>query len=475
LETESHNYPQKKKNKFIQLYNNLTKTEKKEFREYVTLKFVKKNRDMIRILDALTEENKILSDRNIWNRTSELKKMFEDYLIIKHLQEHNEERYSVLMEVFSRRNMNEAVKAHYNASAADFKKNKFTLNTFFNLYRIESIYSSWLLMNNEHKGFIIYQRHKSDHSIAQFLNNVYIDQIDFTQQKVENIWHDFLANEAFLASFNSEKFLGMIREQLPDIFPFLNLTYNLYKAFDEPDNTFFYFNAKKIFEDLFSKLGRDYAGAIYQMLINYCINRTNDFDTSFNSELFCLFNEKLERGFDDDIRSRNYPINNFRDYVIIGLRVEEYEWVSRFIDKYGEILPEDYKQDETGITRSMLFLSQKKYDLALESLKNVKRKNYLHYFDTAQLKLRIFYETDNYIQAFAEHERALKYFSANTNIPEGRSVSYIRFLKFYKRLLKLKEEFRNDRLNNLELAVNKSPQFSRKNWIEEKIKDLRIR
>jgi hypothetical protein len=210
----------------------------------------------------------------------------------------------------------------------------------------------------------------------------------------------------------------------------------------------------------------------YQILINYCINRTNIYDTSFNRVLFEIYTDKLNNGFDDDIRTRNYPTNNFRDYVIVGLRLKEFDWVDDFITKYGEVLPEDYKNDEINITRAMLYLAKNEYDNALRSLEKTKRKNYLHYIDTSEMKLRIFYEKNDFINAYDELTRAEKYLSSSEAIPKQRRTSYEKFFNAYKKLLRLKEKFSDDRLAKTELFLQKQPNFLRKAWIEEKVKEL---
>ena len=65
-----------------------------------------------------------------------------------------------------------------------------------------------------------------------------------------------------------------------------------------------------------------------------------------------------------------------------------------------------------------------------------------------------------------------KYLQTSEAIPKQRRSSYELFVKNFKRLLRLKENYSPDRLAKTELYLKKSPQFFRKSWIEGKVSEL---
>ncbi len=57
----------------------------------------------------------------------------------------------------------------------------------------------------------------------------------------------------------------------------------------------------------------------------------------FYYEVLEIVNEKLSSGYFEELKENNLPVNNFRDYVIIGLRVGNLNWFKTFIEKYSPV------------------------------------------------------------------------------------------------------------------------------------------
>jgi len=464
-------YPEKS-NKFLKIFFSLNEEERSEFFEFCKLKFIGSGRDYAKIVNNFINNNNNSSPRSSWNRLSELTRIIEDYLLLKYLQKNKEDRNTQLLEIYNLRSLNDIVESQFNFASKIIEKQKFNERTYYNLHRLHMAFSVHQIQNNKYLKFVKHFRKQSEYIIAYFLTDIFSMQTEFNQQKLENIWHDWVANETVLQSLDTGKIIESFKNNIPDMYNHILYSFYLYKAFDDPDKTEYFFKAKELFDKLVLTLNRKYTSMAYQAFINYCINRTNNYDFSFNRVLFEINNEKLSMGFDEDIRLRNYPTNNFRDYVIVGLRLKEYDWVENFITKYGVILPDDYKPDEVNICWAMLNMHKKEYDDALKVLEKTKRKNYLHYIDTSEMKLRIFYEKNDFINAYDELTRAEKYLASSEAIPKQRRTSYEKFFNAYKKLIRLKENFSQDRLAKTELFLQKQTNFLRKAWIEEKIKEL---
>jgi hypothetical protein len=456
--------------KFFRMYNSLSVKEMKEFIDFCNIKFISGGRDYSIILDNIENLKTELRTRSLWNRLSELTRILEDFFLLKNIRGDKEERNVKLLEILNTRNISDIVEAQFKHTIKIIEKQKISDQTFYRLQRTHLVFSTHLIQNNKYIKFVKHFRKQSEYAIAYFLTEIFSIQTDFDQQKQENIWHDYLANEMLINSMDTELIISSLQENIPDIYMHVKYTYLLYKAFNDPDKKEYFFESKKIFDELRPDLNVNLLTMAYQSFINYCINRTNNFDSSFNRVLFDIYNEKLALGIDDDIRKRNYPTNNFRDYVIVGLRLNEFEWVDNFIAKYGEVLPEDYKPDEVNICRAMLYLAKNEYDNALKIVEKTRRRNYLHYIDTSDIKLRIYYIKNDMINAYEEIERLDKYLKTNEAIPRQRRYSFELFVKNYKRLLRLQENFSQDRLAKAELYLKKSPRFFRKAWLEERIK-----
>jgi len=458
--------------KFFKLFFSLDEKEKDEFKDFCKIGFISGGRDYSNIIEQIEDLKQNQNPRSLWNRLSELTRIIEDFYLLKKMRRDKEERNVQLLDIFTERRINDIIEPQFNHTIKILENQKLGEKTFYNLHRAHYAFSTLQIYSNKYIKFVKHFRKQSEYNIAFFLSEILTAQTEFSQQKLENIWHDYLINETLLRSMDIEKIIGSVKENVPEIYLYLKFSYFLHKAFDDPDKTEYFFEAKKTFDELQPKLNNSYLTSAYQSFINYCINRTNNYDSSFNRVLFDIYNEKLSMGIDNDIRMRNYPTNNFRDYVIVALRLDEFDWVDNFITKYEQILPEDYKADEVNITRAMLYMAKNEYDSALKSLERTRRRNYLHYIDTSDIQLRIYYIKNEMVNAFEELARLEKYLTTNESIPRQRRSSYELFVKNIRRLLRLRENFSPDRLAKAELHLKKSPQFFRKAWIEERVNEL---
>ena len=114
---------------------------------------------------------------------------------------------------------------------------------------------------------------------------------------------------------------------------------------------------------------------IYSLFITYCIDQTNLGKLEFYIELFKIIDEKLKDGYFDELKTPNIPVNNFRDYVIIGLRVNKTEWVKKFIKEYSVYLPVQYRQDDINLANGLIALEENMFEEAIAVLSKVKKKN----------------------------------------------------------------------------------------------------
>lgn len=209
---------------------------------------------------------------------------------------------------------------------------------------------------------------------------------------------------------------------------------------------------------------------IYVMFITYCINQTHFNKPEFYKYLFTIINEKLRDGYFSELKENNFPVNNFRDYVFIGLRVGETEWVRDFIKNYSSLLPSRYRKDDVLIAESLIALNEQKFEDALSYLSKVKKKNYLHYTDSSFYKLRAFYELCYFDEALNEVDRIRKYLNTNSEIPSIFINKYSSYLKDIEVLIKYSEgKIDKDDFN---LYFKESDLITGDNWVSKTVRKL---
>jgi hypothetical protein len=106
--------------------------------------------------------------------------------------------------------------------------------------------------------------------------------------------------------------------------------------------------------------------------------------------------------------------------------------------------------------------------------KKIKTDLPLYFLDASRIKLRIYYETLNFEEAFPEIDRIKHYIKNNT----GKIVLSVReyskeFLNFYHKLLKLRLSPNKKELDYLSKKVSDSKTLVAKEWFKEKINEMK--
>ena len=216
----------------------------------------------------------------------------------------------------------------------------------------------------------------------------------------------------------------------------------------------------------------NYIKEVYKKMTNYCILRQNQGVKTFNTELFKLYNERLKLNIYLDHKNV-FPQTTFRNYVMIGIILGKYIWTENFIKKFSKYLPEEISSDEVNLSYSKLFFSRKNYERSLQYLSGLKGLNYLHYSDSAILKLCTFYEIQKYEEAYYEMDKFRHYIRNHDDIPKIHKEYALNFLRIYKMLIKIRTGVDKKDLFQIENAMNKTKLKSRESWLSEKITELR--
>ena len=207
---------------------------------------------------------------------------------------------------------------------------------------------------------------------------------------------------------------------------------------------------------------------LFRIMTNYAINRMNDDAEEFVMEVFRLFDYKLRNGIYFDIQSNNFTLNNFRDYVFIGLKVKKLKWTDDFIKKYSPHLPEGLRKNEMNLSMAKLYFEKGKMERALELVSKVKADNYVYYVDRARLGMKIFYETGMYAEGYDEAGRLKKYMRNHSEIPASHQTTIKRFIKNYIFILGISQKPKKERIKALRLHKEKTTH----EWIKEKVEEL---
>lgn len=476
----------------IKLIQGLSLISRKEFREFIffsTSKYFSGNRSYANILNLLMNLHKnnfsgydnknileylmaeLSINRNtLLNRMSELYKIYEMFVVIRELKFLPFERNEILMNYYTGKGSFKLFEYVYNSSYESLKKEKISSSGIKKQYKLYDLSSTSFFMKGKSKIFTEHYSLRSEFHIFRFLLDILKNSIEIHQQKFMGTKQNTGMPEMVLNKLPVNEILEALKKTDRGCHDLIRIIYEMYLSFMNYSEARHFRNALNIHKKIKSSLSDEDNQYVYLLFITYCINQTHFRKPGFYKHLFRIIREKLNDGYFTELTENNFPVNNFRDYVFIGLRVGEIEWVRSFVKNYSHYLPPEYRRDDVLIAEGLIAEKERKYEEALMILNKVRKKNYLHYTDSSFNKLKAYYELRYYVEALVEIERIKKYFKSNKNIPEIFLKKYSPYLKDIEILFKYSEGKID--ATDLKLYFKKSGKVLENNWVGNAVRKI---
>lgn len=469
--------------KFLTLYNSFSAKEKNEFRNYLKINRSKTHRDYNRILASLK-----INDRGIidivgndksstrWNRFSELNILAENFLLNRSVEAELITKSGLLMKEFDRKKLPSSFRQKYLQLKKKISKVPFVnydydmisqldlinLKNLKKTVRPEKLEKTFIETYNFRLGTFIFE-------LLELLLEVN------TRRKSKLLVSDFIAEEIF-SGLNIEKILSYLSGKSNSsnkLYPLIRFLYSLYLCDIDSSNRKIYLTAKKLFFRDLKYLSKNKRTIYYTYLINYNINLLNNLVPGALKEIFYLMNNKLSEGLIDDLKERNLYLNQFRNYIIIGIHLKKYSWVNDIINNYSAALPPSLKENDILMGRSLLMFAKKDFASCYVLLGRIKKINPYYFIDISVLKIKTLYELKNIEECHNELKNFKEYLRKDRVVNES-IISYSKeFSRAFTLLLKLNQNPTASNLNNLRYLLSKKDLISKK-WITDKSEEFRI-
>jgi len=174
---------------------------------------------------------------------------------------------------------------------------------------------------------------------------------------------------------------------------------------------------------------------IYTHAINHCIRQNNKKkDAVFLRELFDLYQVGLEQGafLENGFLSRW----TYKNIVMTGLMLKEFEWVEGFIYQYESKLERKYRKDSFAYNLAFLYHATKQYDKAISQLNQVKFDDVFFNLNARNLLLKIYLELEEY-EALDAHLNSFEVFIRRKKIPNPHRDNYLNIIKLSRKIIQL--------------------------------------
>ncbi|MBS1494835.1 MAG: hypothetical protein JST55_15075 [Bacteroidetes bacterium] len=210
----------------------------------------------------------------------------------------------------------------------------------------------------------------------------------------------------------------------------------------------------------------------YWDYINYCTAFINKNLYEYMDDIIFYLKLMDENGI--ILQNRELVHYYFKIALEAALYKKEFDWIERFISKYGNKIKSDFKNDMLALSSAKLFLAKNEFAKAKYYSNKVSFKDYLHYIGSKKILLRIAYEESDLNSIISISDTIRKYLNTHNEIPEIYRAGTEEFMQYILRLSKIREN--NSLGEDVDFELNKfrtelkeeSREVSFSDWLLEK-------
>lgn len=477
-----------KKTKLIKLLKTFSPSEIKRFRDFVKSPYFNKNKNVIRLSEALVKfypsfDSKNLEESLIFGRVFgkekydyfRLKNVISDlynlgigYLgLCPNLQTEFTSRYNLLVELRSRK-----LWSFHQKEVAALQKEFVT----------EAVKDSAFLFN---KYLLTMEAH-----LSKVLEKP--DSVTMIQEEFDTFYEYSILNLLkfynLMMHISKEGSVKTDKKMLPEVLSYIrkndvssNPTIVSYKYLvllaAERDEAA-YFSLKQHYLENFSDLSIEDAYYANMYLVGFATDKYNiDGERSYINEC----SELLEHSYLNKrvtLGELLYP--NFINYVKVFTRAGKISLAREFIHEYQERLPGNIGEACVNFSEAYILHYQQKFTEALALISRVSFPWVIMKIQVRLMQIQLNYRLGYFEESRNMIESFRKMLIKEENISEEYRVSMLGFLKCTVLLISIRDETDKKKRNDLIEALNKEilPEqrnhFGVKFWIEEMIKELRF-
>ncbi len=405
------------------------------------------------------------------SRLAEFNKLAEKFLVQKNLEQLPVTSYAMLFEELIKRDLYGNFRTNYN-----IVKNKIKpvdASEFIPYSRILQSLGFYHRNNNDIKAaFDKFDEHV-DCIVAYALDRLIYFATEYHFSDVFDIKYNA---DVFLKMFNSmdlPKVIEKIESSGSEYYTSVRLRYYIYNSFMNLEKPSLIDKAEKYFEKIKDNVSIDLKIDYFQKMQSYLVFHINKGDFTYLRKLFTLLNERLEDKDTINFSLADYPATEFRDFVVIGLKVKEYNWVEDFINKYSNDLHPSLRDEEKSIALVKLYTEKKEYIKALNVLNRQKNtKNHFHNIDIYKYKLMIYYDM-KYFDELELTADSMNHYILKEGLIEIHKKRARDFILNISRLVKISKSPDRQGLVEFIDSLNSNKDYiSEKKWLLEKANDL---
>lgn len=460
-----------KNSKLVELLSRLDYRERARLRKFILSPYFNENEDVARLLSVLISQNsesregiweeiypeELYDDLRLRHLMSDLMRLMERFLAIAEVEKRPGIMQAGLMRSLRKR---EAPRLYDFVWRKYQRKNRNSLmgsEVFLERYLLQAEHNSYLENTANRSGVTNLQHAVNDLDIfylfnklkysCTILNNRKVVDIDF-----ENALLDDILQHLEQASFSDQ--------------PAISIYFEIYRMLTNPEDLEHYYAMKGLVEAHSQEFEHVEARDIYAFALNYCIGKINQGRSEFLREIFEWYSQGLEEKILLE-KGRLSPWD-YKNIVVVGLRLDESVWVDTFIHRYRDLIPQEHRENAFTYNLAKLHFSRNEYGDVLKLLQKVEYEDVFYNLDSKVMQLKIYYEMEEFEALDSLIDSFRTFLRRNRLISDHHRTNYLNLIRFVKKLSRLRPRDKK-RLETLQKEIAATDQLADTNWLNEKV------
>jgi len=212
--------------------------------------------------------------------------------------------------------------------------------------------------------------------------------------------------------------------------------------------------------------------SLYDIATNFCTIqiRKGNFDYKNLFELYQLMHANQFLIRDDYINE-----NTLKNIVTVSYHTKQFKWATELIETCFQYLRKSVRVSVQNFNLGTLAFYQKQYDKAHNFFSKVQDVNINYDINNRLMLAKTFYETDKSYDwpTFTHFNSEQRYFEKTKQLKSSTGKAYKNFFVILKDLYKIKHGAINKKTEQLENKLNKMNNVATRDWLIEKIEELK--
>jgi hypothetical protein len=456
--------------------NSLNNSEKKELEDFISSPYFNKNEQLLLLFRELMETppgklndekifrkatGKMYEEKKFRHLLSGLNLLIEEYFSVKKWETHTDLKKQLLIENLHEKKLHKYVQQHQQTLLYTTEQNHLQDSDFLGVK-----------LQSEEISFKFASEH-DNRSVDSRLQKL-SDSIDtyYLAKKLKYACEMINRRNVLQVSYNIH-FIEEIKLFLKDSqflhVPAVSLYYHILNSLLNPQEEKHYRQLKNGLITHRHAFSGNELRDMFTFAQNYCIRQLNTGKANYLEELFhnyeFLLKEKII------ITDNHLSQFDFKNIVVIALRLHKFDWVKKFISEYLVYLPAAERRNAEVYNLSRLYYSSGEIKKALKLMQNVEFTDIYYHLDAKVLLIKIYYDTNAFESLMPLFTSFNNYLKRNRKVSEYQQLSYQNFLKAAIALFNYKM-FDKGNFEKIKLSIEEGKNMADVNWLKEKLAEL---